>query len=1104
MRACKLALIVTLVSLPLRAQEAVPERLFVSLNAPQPTAQVRALAFTADGSRLCAGGLDKVVQVLPLPGVPGPRGALRWAVERGDYGVIYALAREGGGNVVAVAGKGWSGGMGEIAWFDLTTGKQIAYEGDGHRQVVASLASSADGAWLLSADVSGRVLARRGRQGPLVELQPAGPKLYPYLPVAIAGADWAVVPAPVGGEWELRLFDLKTLAAGPRPSRVLKGPLVNVCTAVAASADGSFVAAADATGKTCIWDLRAAGPPRVVSSPGLTPLTLAMHPQAPALLVAGQVANTADPRNHTGAFGVVNLTNGQLSRQDLPAPVLAAAFDPTGKTFAFATLRENAIRLCEFRPAFAVGELKPTLLSQGVELQSPGVVPVKLPGVDAPAAGIVVAAKGEPPRALTLERMELLPIALPAVTAPTSTLRPLGPGAAECNVAGQVYPLQWNAGLHGRLVQHAAVAFGGRSALAVATEFSQQIWLYELQPGRPPVPLRQFWGHAGLINGLTVAKVGANEYLISSAADGTTRVWPLASATDPDPVLRRWGTTVAIKDGKATIATLDPSGPLAARLVQSGDVIESLDWYDAGPSGPYTKFSEQRPNVIQERLASLPIGAQVTFHTSRGGAPRPVFQNVDAYQHLLAIYLRGDEWIAWHPSGYYACSTNGENLIGWQLNGPKKGDAPEFFVGEQFAQRFYQRELIRELLFQGTLVAAAKQLPENPAFAPQLAAAEPPLQLAEALPPKVEVTLPTQLSAAELANGIDVKVKVASRTNEPVQAVQLAVNGRPGPEVAVNQREAEVVVPLKRSAGDVMRLEALASTASTLGRSPPQTRRFPGAGAGAKRLHVLAVGVSAYQVEKLKLKFAHNDAGRVKEVFEQQFAKNEVRKDLFDEVDVHVLQNETATKERVLRELSDMIDRMSPRDSAVLFLAGHGFDDKERPPGLLLADNARGGALRPDCYLFAPVDCKEGKEFETCISDEEIGQMFWKAQGQVLIILDTCRSGAFQFGKALTTDVALRVGRAKFGIQVFAATDKGQDAHENPTGECGMLTEVMLAGLRGSAPDIDKDKVINTFELQAHLKSRLADESQKAIGKRQKFVSSQPPDFTDFPLTIAK
>src|SRR5262249_3243518 len=35
---------------------------------------------------------------------------------------------------------------------------------------------------------------------------------------------------------------------------------------------------------------------------------------------------------------------------------------------------------------------------------------------------------------------------------------------------------------------------------------------------------------------------------------------------------------------------------------------------------------------------------------------------------LVSLFVVGREWIAWTPQGHYACSPQGEMLMGWQIN----------------------------------------------------------------------------------------------------------------------------------------------------------------------------------------------------------------------------------------------------------------------------------------------------------------------------------------------------------------------------------------------------------------------------------------------------
>ena len=67
---------------------------------------------------------------------------------------------------------------------------------------------------------------------------------------------------------------------------------------------------------------------------------------------------------------------------------------------------------------------------------------------------------------------------------------------------------------------------------------------------------------------------------------------------------------------------------------------------------------------------------------------------------LLAffVYVPDKTWIAWTPSGYYAASPGGEDLIGWHVNGKGWDDTPDFFPASRFRERFYRPDIVQLVL----------------------------------------------------------------------------------------------------------------------------------------------------------------------------------------------------------------------------------------------------------------------------------------------------------------------------------------------------------------------------------------------------------------------
>ena len=104
---------------------------------------------------------------------------------------------------------------------------------------------------------------------------------------------------------------------------------------------------------------------------------------------------------------------------------------------------------------------------------------------------------------------------------------------------------------------------------------------------------------------------------------------------------------------------------------------------------------------------------------------------------LLALFVHtlSRRWVAWTPSGYYAASPGGEDLIGWHLN---RGwdQAPDFFPASRFRDRFYRPDIVQAVL---------STLDEADAVAAANAAAnvrEDTSDIATQLPPVVTLLVP--------------------------------------------------------------------------------------------------------------------------------------------------------------------------------------------------------------------------------------------------------------------------------------------------------------------------------------------------------------------------
>jgi hypothetical protein len=1062
-----------------------------TLNAGRPLSQVKGLAFTQDSQYLCLGGTDKVVHVVPAdPLSPPTSQTLRWELEWGQMGTINALAREGTTGAVVIGGYGYRGRLGDLAWLDPATGRQIALEHfgnahpgavlyeagqqsnfgtPGHRQVIAALASSPASDWIVSTDVSGATLARsRNRRAHLVLQGGDALPFAPIRPVAIAGSHLAAVPRYLDAgqrnfntaRWAIDLVDLEaswktgSVARVGQPLMSSRGALL---TALSASADGKWLVAGDLAQQIYVWNLTAPGqPPAIYPVPDRVALALACHPTLPVVMMGAQraVAAPSGAKTFAGQLLFLDLARaawGAAIKTD--SPIAACAFRPDGRQIACAQLQGNEVLVSVYPAAGALAPLP------GTRTMASGVFAYRDNKYELSYAEPVGAA-------LRWKRLEFDTLAEDIVD-PLAPPRPAPgpwqvsasePGVLQLSRGGAPGPqVRWDAERHGRAGAHTWLTVGGRSALAVSMENSRDILVFDMDaPGYPL--LRAFWGHTGIVTSLAPLGDPQGRYLVSTALDGTARVWSLQTAADADPVRRRWGAALQSGEGGLVIAGLDDNGPLFNKGTRPGDALTAVQWIAGGKLYRYEK-----PDAMVAELARVPPHTTVAFETVRDGKPRPVFQVIDGFYHLLAVLAAGGEWIAWNPAGYYACSGGGERLIGWQVNN-EVGQPPSFFAATQFNKVFHRPDVIQKLLATGQVSRALAAAAGAPAPVPAIV---------DLLPPKVNVEIAASARPLPADAEVPVRVRAESRTGEEITSVQLRINGRPyGPPQKVSGKSVEVPFAIQPPPGD-SKIEALANTASSVGKSeaaPVTIQESPTKRRG-RTLFVLSIGVGTYADSKHNLEAPAGDARTLAETFTKHYAQG-TRHDEYAAVDVRMLVDQEATLAGINAALAKMIADMRPRDAGVIFFSGHGFNEGKM-------------------YL-APHDFDDARLAETCLSDETLGQHFLKCQNYLMLILNSCYAGAARLASLQPArDMALTLGRDDFAVRLLGACEGGDKAQQR------VFSGAVIQALKG---DADHDIVlgqVDTDELPRWVKNRVLLDSEQ----RQITVVANESNFRDFLLT---
>jgi uncharacterized caspase-like protein len=245
------------------------------------------------------------------------------------------------------------------------------------------------------------------------------------------------------------------------------------------------------------------------------------------------------------------------------------------------------------------------------------------------------------------------------------------------------------------------------------------------------------------------------------------------------------------------------------------------------------------------------------------------------------------------------------------------------------------------------------------------------------------------------------------------------------------------------------------------------------------------IGVSRYQDSTLSLQYADTDA----EAFGTHL-RNELG---VAASHILILENEQATRRRIIEAIGDWLPDRSERDDTVfIYFAGHGTRDK--------------GVGNPDGFdkYLLPYDTDTASYNSTSINFEDLKRQIERLRAaRIILILDTCFSGAAAGGRTVfdsaartrgvLTDSFLReLAENGKGTVLLMASGVNELAFESPDLGRGVFTYFLLEGLRGKAdahPFGNVDGLISVDEAYLYA-SRKVREKTRNNQNPQKFGDS--------------
>ena len=377
----------------------------------------------------------------------------------------------------------------------------------------------------------------------------------------------------------------------------------------------------------------------------------------------------------------------------------------------------------------------------------------------------------------------------------------------------------------------------------------------------------------------------------------------------------------------------------------------------------------------------------------------------------------------------------------------------------------------------------------RPAAALATASGPPDTQQSEILrrlPPVVTVLSP-QDGAGISNTTVTVQYSVRSPSGEPITQVVVLVDGRPLPTqrgVSVvadtstpqDVREVRVTVPDRDSVISLLARNRWAISDPATVRVSWQGVRGAARTAAKPNLYAVAIGVSKYADPTLSLGLAAKDAKDLAETLQRQRGK------LYEQVMVKVLTDGQATKEGVLEALDWLDHQTTDKDVAMLFLAGHGINDKS------------------GTYYFLPHNAKTDQLRRTALPFSDIRNTVAYLPGKALLFADTCHSGDILGTRRAVADINAVVNElasAENGAIVFASSTGKQYALENPAWGNGAFTKALVEGLTGKAA-YGQGSAITVNMLDLYLSERV-----KALTNgEQTPTTAKPHTIQDFPVAV--
>jgi len=543
---------------------------------------------------------------------------------------------------------------------------------------------------------------------------------------------------------------------------------------------------------------------------------------------------------------------------------------------------------------------------------------------------------------------------------------------------------------------------------------------------------------------------------LSGSQDHILRLWDITTGSLIQAFQGHSNAVIAVafsKDGERTL---------------SGSEDKTIMLWDLKKGKPIRTFRGHSGNVLS-------VGFAPRGKTAMSGSDDDTLRlwDVSSGKEIVRmVSLQNGEWIVMTPDGYYKASAKGDEHMNVRIGNKVYGI-------DAFRKQFYRPDIIEEALRRastGSIEHTSKPEGDTPIH-----------EVAKIAPPSITVLSPQDRQTVRDRNSIDFSFLIKDY-NLPIKSVELFVNGGRLGSRAVKRRardkvEETVKVPLVPGENRIRiwatngKSESEKIISLFLDREKGQRSKKP-----LGNLVLLAIGVGRYDhLPDDSLNYADDDAEAIAAAFKRMEGR------LFKKVKTLVLSDSKIrpTSDNITDSL-DFLAQAGPKDTVILFVAGHGVEDKKGH------------------FYFLPADAKMDRKGRFRKSAAITRSAFIDAldvHGTRFFFIDACHSEGVGGNPSNRIDMDEVVKLAYQGGQnlldtgavIMTATRSNELARENSRLGHGFFTHALCReGLLEGKSDTDKNGSITIGELANYISGRVAELS----GGSQNPASYIPGDIT--------